>query len=54
MELYTVYIVVVVLFLVDWILLNSGVSSYIRDDQIEAISTRLPVDKADLEKFFPK
>ncbi|TMW89371.1 hypothetical protein EJD97_017260 [Solanum chilense] len=24
------------------------------DDQIEAISTRLPVDKADLEKFFPK
>ncbi|XP_019198003.1 PREDICTED: uncharacterized protein LOC109191789 [Ipomoea nil] len=24
------------------------------DDQIEAISTRLPVDKADLKKFFPK
>ncbi|CAN4103621.1 unnamed protein product [Withania somnifera] len=24
------------------------------DDQIEAISTRLPVDKADLRKFFPK
>ncbi|CAA7408049.1 unnamed protein product [Spirodela intermedia] len=24
------------------------------DDQIEAISTRLPVDKADLKRFFPK
>ncbi|XP_078443533.1 uncharacterized protein LOC144712965 isoform X2 [Wolffia australiana] len=24
------------------------------DDQIEAISTRLPVEKADLERFFPK
>ncbi|KAL5698426.1 hypothetical protein ACHQM5_029462 [Ranunculus cassubicifolius] len=24
------------------------------DDQIEAISTRLPVDKSDLKKFFPK
>ncbi|KAJ8753260.1 hypothetical protein K2173_017878 [Erythroxylum novogranatense] len=24
------------------------------DDQIEAISTKLPVDKADLQKFFPK
>ncbi|KAG6739911.1 hypothetical protein POTOM_057529 [Populus tomentosa] len=24
------------------------------DDQIEAISTKLPVDKADLKKFFPK
>lgn len=24
------------------------------DDQIEAISTRLPVDKADLKMFFPK
>jgi bacterioferritin-associated ferredoxin len=26
----------------------------ISDDQIEAISTKLPVDKADLKKFFPK
>lgn len=26
----------------------------LRDDEIEAISTRLPADKADLEKFFPK
>ncbi|KAF6147614.1 hypothetical protein GIB67_031605 [Kingdonia uniflora] len=25
-----------------------------KNDQIEAISTRLPVDKADLKKFFPK
>lgn len=25
-----------------------------RNDQIEAISTTLPVDKADLKKFFPK
>ncbi|KAI3446823.1 hypothetical protein Pfo_003488 [Paulownia fortunei] len=27
---------------------------HLSDDQIEAISTRLPVDKADLKKFFPK
>lgn len=26
----------------------------LRDDEIEAISTRLPADKADLEKIFPK
>lgn len=26
----------------------------IRNDQIEAISTKLPVDKAELKKFFPK
>ncbi|XP_060171937.1 uncharacterized protein LOC132603075 [Lycium barbarum] len=31
---------------------NSSVE--LTDDQIEAISTRLPVDKADLKKFFPK
>ncbi|CAI9760609.1 unnamed protein product [Fraxinus pennsylvanica] len=27
---------------------------HLSDDQLEAISTRLPVDKADLKKFFPK
>ncbi|XAR50730.1 hypothetical protein NMG60_11005140 [Bertholletia excelsa] len=27
---------------------------HLSDDQIEAISTRLPVDKADLKNFFPK
>ena len=27
---------------------------FLRNDQIEAISTKLPVDKADLKKFFPK
>ncbi|XP_027072441.1 uncharacterized protein LOC113774996 [Coffea eugenioides] len=27
---------------------------HLSDDQIEAVSTRLPVDKADLKQFFPK
>ncbi|KAL2502554.1 uncharacterized protein Fot_36402 [Forsythia ovata] len=27
---------------------------HLSDDQLEAISTRLPVDKADLKRFFPK
>lgn len=29
-------------------------NSFHRNEQIEAISTKLPVDKADLEIFFPK
>ncbi|KAK6151655.1 hypothetical protein DH2020_014290 [Rehmannia glutinosa] len=29
-------------------------NAHLSDDQIDLISTRLPVDKADLEKFFPK
>ncbi|KAK3026569.1 hypothetical protein RJ639_041155 [Escallonia herrerae] len=33
---------------------TTNLNAQFSNDQIEAISTRLPVDKADLKKFFPK
>ncbi|KAJ0599075.1 hypothetical protein HanIR_Chr03g0100761 [Helianthus annuus] len=41
-------------FFVDKELMKTKSELQLSDDQIEVISTRLPIDKADLKKFFPK